>query len=108
MGYTRYFRQVDFECIGRYFIFQQKCIRDKLRDHKYPTRDQFLEDIELIYANTRDYNGLQHPISQKAIELTDFVKSRIDAEQDKLAKLEKKINPLLGNIYLIWIMSFSI
>ena len=59
-----------------------------------------MEDIELIYANTRDYNGLQHPISQKAIELTDFVRSRIDAEQDKLAKLEKKINPLLGRLFI--------
>merc|ERR1712131_220857 len=82
-----FMKPVDKKTVADYYDVIQnpisiQCIRDKLRDHKYPTRDQFLEDIELIYANTRDYNGLQHPISQKAIELTDFVKSRIDAEQD--------------------------
>ena len=42
-----------------------QCIRDKLREHKYQTRDVFLEDIDLIFTNCRDYNGINSPFTLK-------------------------------------------
>ena len=66
-----------------------QCIRDKLREHKYPTRDIFLEDVDLIYTNARDYNGEQNTITIKAKELVEFIKekvkrkSKIDSDEDK-------------------------
>ena len=76
-----------------------QCIRDKLREHKYPTRDIFLEDVDLIYTNARDYNGEQNTITVKAKELVEFVKDKVEVEGDKLKKLELKINPLLDDNY---------
>lgn len=75
-------------------------IRDKLREHKYQTRDVFLEDIDLIYTNCRDYNGINSPFTVKAQEMVHFVRDRVENDREKLIKLERKINPLLGPLFI--------
>lgn len=42
-------------------------IKEKLREHKYSTREEFCEDFELMASNSDTYNG---PIS----EITQYVK----------------------------------
>ena len=49
-----------------------QCIRDKLREHKYQTRDVFLEDIDLIFTNCRDYNGSNSPFTLKGKGVFSF------------------------------------
>jgi len=39
-------------------------IKEKLREHKYQTRESFLDDFELITSNTELYNGPVHEITQ--------------------------------------------
>jgi len=39
-------------------------IREKLRDNKYSTREEFLEDFELIYDNAKLYNGVESIITR--------------------------------------------
>ena len=50
-------------------ILKPMCIQDikeKLREHKYSTREEFCEDFELMASNSDTYNG---PIS----EITQYV-----------------------------------
>ena len=85
-------------------------IREKLRDNKYSTREEFLEDFELIYENARLYNGVESIItrcayilytSNKNLRNADavrgYIKKRMLSEEDKLQKLERQINPLLDD-----------
>ena len=72
-------------------------MRDKCMKKLYKTRNDFLEDINLIVCNSITYNGLSHPIALNANKISEFVQTNFRSLESKYAKLEKKINPLLDD-----------
>lgn len=71
-------------------------IKKKVSEKQYKSRDEFLGDWTQIFENSRIYNGLNHQLTLTAQRFLDLVKQRID-ENDKIAVLERTINPLLDN-----------
>ncbi|XP_070491239.1 transcription initiation factor TFIID subunit 1 [Chironomus tepperi] len=72
-------------------------MRDKLRQRKYITREEFLADINLIVDNSALYNGPTNTITMAAKRLLQKCIDRIAEKEEKLMYLEKAINPLLGD-----------
>lgn len=72
-------------------------MRDKLRQRKYNTREEFLSDINLIVDNSTLYNGSSNNITMAGKRLLQKCIDRIAEKEDKLMLLEKAINPLLGD-----------
>lgn len=72
-------------------------MRDKLRQRRYITREEFLSDINLIVDNSTLYNGATNNITMAGKRLLQKCIDRIAEKEDKLMLLEKAINPLLGD-----------
>ncbi|KAF3816125.1 hypothetical protein GH733_014714 [Mirounga leonina] len=62
-------------------------LRENVRKRLYPSREEFREHLELIVKNSATYNG-------KPLFFLCFVSYQ---KEDKLARLEKAINPLLDD-----------
>ncbi|CRK95113.1 CLUMA_CG008591, isoform A [Clunio marinus] len=72
-------------------------MREKLRQRKYNTREEFLADINQIVDNSSLYNGPTNNITMAAKRLLQKCVDRLAEREDKLMLLEKAINPLLGD-----------
>lgn len=72
-------------------------MRDKLRQRRYNTREEFLSDINLIVDNSSLYNGPSNTITMAAKRLLQKCVDQLAKREDKLMLLEKAINPLLGD-----------
>lgn len=72
-------------------------MRDKLRQRRYNTREEFLADINQIVDNSSLYNGPTNNITMAAKRLLEKCVNRLGEKEDKLMMLEKAINPLLGD-----------
>jgi transcription initiation factor TFIID subunit 1 len=72
-------------------------MREKLRQRKYNTREEFLTDINQILENSSLYNGPTNNITMAAKRLLEKCINRLAEKEDKLMLLEKAINPLLGD-----------
>ena len=49
----------------------------KVSNHAYHSRSEFFRDMELIYNNSRDFNGENSEFTQKAKTLVDITKEKI-------------------------------
>ncbi|RMB98328.1 hypothetical protein DUI87_25233 [Hirundo rustica rustica] len=75
-------------------------LRENVRKRQYPSREEFREHLELIVKNSATYNGPKHSltqISQSMLDLCDEKLKEASPKEDKLARLEKAINPLLDD-----------
>ncbi|NXL73372.1 TAF1 factor, partial [Leptocoma aspasia] len=75
-------------------------LRENVRKRQYPSREEFREHLELIVKNSATYNGPKHSltqISQSMLDLCDEKLKEASSKEDKLARLEKAINPLLDD-----------
>ncbi|OXB53859.1 hypothetical protein ASZ78_000826 [Callipepla squamata] len=75
-------------------------LRENVRKRQYPSREEFREHLELIVKNSATYNGPKHSltqISQSMLDLCDEKLKEASHKEDKLARLEKAINPLLDD-----------
>ncbi|NWY49566.1 TAF1 factor, partial [Chionis minor] len=75
-------------------------LRENVRKRQYPSREEFREHLELIVKNSATYNGPKHSltqISQSMLDLCDEKLKEASFKEDKLARLEKAINPLLDD-----------
>ncbi|KFU89184.1 Transcription initiation factor TFIID subunit 1 [Chaetura pelagica] len=77
-------------------------LRENVRKRQYPSREEFREHLELIVKNSATYNGPKHSltqISQSMLDLCDekLKEASLGDKEDKLARLEKAINPLLDD-----------
>jgi transcription initiation factor TFIID subunit 1 len=70
-------------------------MREKLRTSKYVSRKVFLDDLNLIFANSSLYNGPQSVLTQTAKSMLDMCIQKLAEKEEKLVKLEKAINPFL-------------
>ncbi|XP_058793078.1 transcription initiation factor TFIID subunit 1-like isoform X2 [Phymastichus coffea] len=72
-------------------------IRDKLRDKKYESREDFLADMNQIKLNSSLYNGPKHILTDLAQRMLDMCVKLVADKEDKIMRLEKAINPLLDD-----------
>ena len=54
-----------------------EAIERSVKGHKYHTGSAFLGDIELIYENSRKYNGMDSPFTQKALAIYNVAKESL-------------------------------
>ncbi|XP_069603364.1 transcription initiation factor TFIID subunit 1 [Ranitomeya imitator] len=72
-------------------------LRENVRKRMYPSREEFREQVELIVKNSILYNGPKHALTQISKEMLDLCDEKLREKEDKLARLEKAINPLLDD-----------
>nr|XP_033801420.1 transcription initiation factor TFIID subunit 1 isoform X4 [Geotrypetes seraphini] len=72
-------------------------LRENVRKRMYPSREEFREQVELIVKNSATYNGPKHPLTQISQAMLDLCDDKLREKEDKLARLEKAINPLLDD-----------
>uniref|UniRef100_A0A7M4DYL3 Transcription initiation factor TFIID subunit n=1 Tax=Crocodylus porosus TaxID=8502 RepID=A0A7M4DYL3_CROPO len=72
-------------------------LRENVRKRQYPSREEFREHVELIVKNSAMYNGPKHSLTQISQSMLDLCDEKLREKEDKLARLEKAINPLLDD-----------
>ncbi|XP_072285729.1 transcription initiation factor TFIID subunit 1 [Pyxicephalus adspersus] len=72
-------------------------LRENVRKRMYPSREEFREQVELIVKNSILYNGPKHSLTQISQAMLDLCDEKLREKEDKLARLEKAINPLLDD-----------
>ncbi|XP_049286152.1 transcription initiation factor TFIID subunit 1 isoform X2 [Anopheles funestus] len=72
-------------------------IRDNIRQKKYQNREEFLIDINQIVENSSLYNGAKSSLTVAAQRMLQKCKERVQEREERLARLEKSINPLLDD-----------
>ncbi|XP_029644075.1 transcription initiation factor TFIID subunit 1 isoform X1 [Octopus sinensis] len=59
--------------------------------HKYQHRDQFIEDVELIFANSVKYNGPDSSYTNTAKRIVDVARENLSEYDEHLSQLERDI-----------------
>ncbi|KAI5260476.1 transcription initiation factor TFIID subunit 1 isoform X3 [Manis pentadactyla] len=72
-------------------------LRENVRKRLYPSREEFRDHLELIVKNSATYNGPKHSLTQISQSMLDLCDEKLKEKEDKLARLEKAINPLLDD-----------
>nr|KAF6369239.1 hypothetical protein mMyoMyo1_010617 [Myotis myotis] len=72
-------------------------LRENVRKCLYPSREEFREHLELIVKNSTTYNGPKHSLTQVSQYMLELCDEKLKEKEDKLAHLEKAINPLLDD-----------
>ncbi|CAF3688741.1 unnamed protein product [Rotaria socialis] len=76
-------------------------IRQRVLAHTYENREGFLNDIRQLVDNSRQFNGEYDQITRDAQTIFAACFQKFAANEDKLMKLEKAINPLLDDDLLV-------
>ena len=71
---------MDLETIGK-----------RVSKHMYHTRDDFLNDVDLIHKNSIQFNGPESEYTHKAQKILDVTKEALISYSDYLTQLEEKI-----------------
>ncbi|KAL3880165.1 hypothetical protein ACJMK2_032430 [Sinanodonta woodiana] len=72
-------------------------IRENIRNKKYQSREDFVNDVSQIVENSRLYNGPKSTLTIIAQNMVDLCLRRFAEKEEKLMRLEKAINPLLDD-----------
>ncbi|XP_055893415.1 transcription initiation factor TFIID subunit 1-like isoform X2 [Biomphalaria glabrata] len=62
-----------------------------VQSHKYHSKDQFVEDAELLYTNSLQYNGPEHTYTQTARKLMEVMKDELNEQEEHIQQLEADI-----------------
>lgn len=66
-------------------------IESRCSEIKYFSRHAFLQDIQLLYDNTKLYNGAQHEITLAAAKLVAAASREVALNDDVLSSMEKRL-----------------
>ncbi|CAL1535229.1 unnamed protein product [Lymnaea stagnalis] len=62
-----------------------------VQSHKYHSKDQFVEDAELLYTNSLQYNGPEHAYTSTARKLMEILKDELNEKDEHILQLEADI-----------------
>ncbi|BFZ24166.1 hypothetical protein BsWGS_27204 [Bradybaena similaris] len=62
-----------------------------VQTHKYQNKDQFVEDAELLYTNSLQYNGPDHAVTNTARKLMEVMKEELKENEEHISQLEADI-----------------
>lgn len=66
-----------------------------VKAHKYHSRHEFLADIELMYTNSVQFNGVESPFTKKGKEIVDKCVKVLNEQDEQLSALENAISTTL-------------
>lgn len=72
-------------------------MRENLRKSKYLSREDFLEHVSLIKANSVLYNGPTHDFTAAAERMLEVCRKSLVDKEEEILQLEKEINPMLSD-----------
>jgi transcription initiation factor TFIID subunit 1 len=72
-------------------------IRESLRQRKYHSREEFLNDVNQIVENSSLYNGANNQLTMASQRMLQKCVDRLAEKEERLMRLEKAINPLLDD-----------
>lgn len=67
-------------------------IRSRCNSNRYSNRDEFLEDVRKLYANSQVYNGPTNPLTQTALNMVEVAEKKISERSDKIQQLESAVS----------------
>lgn len=67
-------------------------VMSNIKSHKYHSRREFIADIELMYANSVQFNGEDSAFTIKGKEILDTTIELLNAQDDHITNLENAIN----------------
>jgi len=67
-------------------------LKNNCQEHRYQTREGFLDDVKLIYNNSLLYNGPEHAFTQTSQKMVESCESLISMHSDQLSQMEIDIN----------------
>ncbi|GFO30868.1 transcription initiation factor tfiid subunit [Plakobranchus ocellatus] len=62
-----------------------------VQSHKYHSKAEFVEDAELLYTNSLQYNGADHNVTSTARKLMEIMKEELGKEEERITQLEADI-----------------
>lgn len=63
----------------------------KVQGNKYHSRDTFIDDVELIVQNSKQYNGVDSAITKTAHTMLDVCKRALSDNDESLTQMERDI-----------------
>ncbi|XP_034664077.1 transcription initiation factor TFIID subunit 1 isoform X4 [Drosophila subobscura] len=72
-------------------------MREYIRQRRYTSRQMFLEDLKQIVDNSALYNGAHSAYTVAAQRMFESCYGLFQQREEKLMRVEKAINPLLGD-----------
>ena len=66
-------------------------IEKNAKQHKYQSRQQFIDDIELMFKNSERFNGPDSQFTKKAAEILEEAKQAVSIYDDQLTILEQAV-----------------
>lgn len=72
-------------------------MREKVRQKKFQSREEFLQDVHQLVENSTIYNGAKSVLTQTSQKMLELSLQRFAEKEDRLMRLEKAINPLLDD-----------
>ena len=73
-----------------------KTLRKNVKNKKYTCREQFLDDVNLMYENSKEYNGKDHEVTKHAKFIMEYCIKEFSKNEDFLLQHEIKANPSLS------------
>ncbi|KAK3914724.1 Transcription initiation factor TFIID subunit 1 [Frankliniella fusca] len=68
-------------------------IRENIRQRKYKSRKDFLEDVHQIVQNSTTFNGPDSPFTVNAGKMLNLCVKRMGQQEEELIRLEETTNP---------------
>ncbi|XP_045464560.1 transcription initiation factor TFIID subunit 1 isoform X2 [Harmonia axyridis] len=99
-----FLKPVNKKCVKDYYTIVKKpmdleTIGKKVSAHKYHSRYEFLEDVQLILENCALYNGKDAAFTKQAEDLVKICKFALQEFDDHLGILENKISLVKEKAY---------
>ena len=69
-------------------------MKNKTKRCEYRNLQQFKEDLDLLYNNSRMYNGEEHDVTQQSGKIREYAFTKIEENKIRLEDIENKINPM--------------
>lgn len=73
-----------------------KTLRTNVKNKKYTCREQFLDDVNLMYENSKEFNGKDHVVTKHAKFMMEYCIKEFSKNEDFLLQHEIKANPSLS------------
>ena len=67
-------------------------MKNKTKRNEYSTVKRFIDDIELMVANSIIYNGDTHDVTSHARKIRELAYNKINENADKLNEMDMKLN----------------
>ena len=69
-------------------------MKNKTKRCEYHNLEQFVYDLELLYDNTKSYNGEEHEVTIQGLKVKNYALGKIEDNKVNIIDIENKMNPI--------------